>query len=41
LAAAVVNAVTTIPFAVLMERTSKRKPWMFWQSDFVSSQMPY
>ena len=28
-AAAVVNAVTTIPFAVLMERTSKRKPWMF------------
>lgn len=28
-AAAVVNAVTTIPFAALMERTSKRKPWMF------------
>jgi MFS family permease len=28
-AAAVVNAVTTIPFAALMERTYKRKPWMF------------
>ncbi|MFN5342552.1 MAG: MFS transporter [Roseiflexaceae bacterium] len=28
-AAAVVNAVTTIPFAALMERTSHRKPWMF------------
>lgn len=28
-AAAVVNAVTTIPFAVLMERTPKRRPWMF------------
>lgn len=28
-AAAVVNAVTTIPFAALMERTSNRKPWMF------------
>ena len=27
-ATAVVNAVTTIPFAALMERTSKRKPWM-------------
>ncbi len=28
-AAAVVNAVTTIPFAALMERTENRRPWMF------------
>jgi hypothetical protein len=28
-AAAVVNAVTTIPFAAMMERTEKRKPWIF------------
>lgn len=28
-AAAVVNAVTTIPFAALMERTERRKPWIF------------
>lgn len=28
-AAAVVNAVTTIPFAALMERTENRRPWIF------------
>lgn len=29
-AAAVVNMVTTIPFAALMERTANRRPWMIW-----------
>ncbi len=28
-AAAVVNMVTTIPFAALMERTANRRPWLF------------